>query len=206
MPTTKNTKSTRTTKTTGTKQSTSKPQNAGPLYALAGAGDLAVEKLREVGDRFGPYADPKVVQTELTTLQTELARQFDRAQADLTKQFEKGQAELAKRLDEARTGATQLPELLQHQFDAIVGQFETTYEELAGRGKTLVTRIRHQAATEHLTDQAKTTASRAKATRTSARKTTTTTTRSAKATATSAKKTASRAAKAASAAADKVGD
>lgn len=196
MPTTKNT-----------------PKNTSPLYALAGAGDLAVEKLREVSDKFGPYADPKVVQTELTTLQAELTKQFDKAQADLTKQFEKGQAELTKRIGEARTGATQLPELLQHQFDAIVGQFEATYEELAGRGKTLVTRIRHQAATEHLVEQAETTTAKAKATRTSAKKTASTatkrakaTTSSAKATATSAKKTASRAAKAASDAANKVGD
>ncbi|HEY3003444.1 MAG TPA: hypothetical protein VGJ44_13945, partial [Kribbellaceae bacterium] len=57
-----------------------------PLYAIAGAGDLAVEKIRAYGDdlttRVGTLKDqPKNVQSELT-------KQLEKRQAELTKQFE----------------------------------------------------------------------------------------------------------------------
>jgi heparin binding hemagglutinin HbhA len=198
-------------------KNTANDNTATPLYALAGAGDLLVEKLREVSEdvttRFGAFTDPKAVQAELTKRQAELAKQFEKGQADLTKRFEKRQAELSKRFETLTTDAKsvpaqlrELPALVQHQVDIVVGQFEATYEELAGRGKTVVTRIRKQAATEDLAAQAKSTATKAKATRTTTRKAASTATKSAKATTTSAKKTASSAAKAASDAAGKIGD
>jgi heparin binding hemagglutinin HbhA len=165
-----------------------------PLYALAGAGDLAVEKFRAVSDdvtaRFAKL-DQKSLQTELTKAQSELSKRFEAIVAD------------------AKTAPAKLRELpatAQAGFTTVLGQAEETYEDLAGRGKDLVERIRTQKATEDLVTQAKTTVSKAKATRTTAKKTADTATRNVKATATSARKTAKTASKAAASAADKVGD
>jgi heparin binding hemagglutinin HbhA len=169
-----------------------------PLYAIAGAGDLAVEKFRAVSEdvttRFAKL-DQKSLQS---SLQTELTKR---------------PAELSKRLEvltaEARTVPAklrELPSVAQAGLTTVLGQAEETYEDLAGRGKDLVTRIRSQKATEDLVAQAKTTVSKAKATRTTAKKTADTATRNVKATATSARKTAATAKKAAATAADKVGD
>jgi DNA-binding ferritin-like protein len=171
------------------------------LYAIAGAGDLAVEKFRAVGEdvtaRFAKL-DQKTLQTELTKAQSELSK----AQAELTKRFEAIVAD-------ARTAPAklrELPKTAQAGFTTVLGQAEETYEDLAGRGKDLVERIRHQQSTEDLVSTAKTTASKAKATRTTAKKTAQTAGRNVKATATSARKTAKAAAKAAESAADKIGD
>lgn len=165
-----------------------------PLYALAGAGDLAVEKFRAVSDdvtaRFAKL-DQKTLQTELTKAQSEFSKRFEAIVAD------------------ARTAPAKLRELpatAQAGFTTVLGQAEETYEDLAGRGKDLVERIRSQKATEDLVTQAKTTVSKAKATRTTAKKTADSATRNVKATATSARKTAKTASKAAGAAATKVGD
>ncbi|MGW1346367.1 hypothetical protein ACWCOV_35300 [Kribbella sp. NPDC002412] len=165
-----------------------------PFYAIAGAGDLAVEKLRAVGDdvtaRFAKL-DQKALQTELTKAQSELSKRFEAIVAD------------------AKTAPAmlrELPKTAQAGFTTVLGQAEETYEDLAGRGKDLVERIRSQKATEDLVTQAKTTVSKAKATRTTAKKTADTATRNVKATATSARKTAKTASKAATNAATKVGD
>jgi hypothetical protein len=165
-----------------------------PFYALAGAGDLAVEKLRAVGDdvtaRFAKL-DQKTLQAELTNAQTELAKLLDAIVAD------------------AKTAPAKLRELpvtAQAGLTTVLGQAEETYEDLAGRGKDLVERIRSQKATEDLVAQAETTVSKAKTTRTTAKKTAGTATRNVKATATSARKTAKTASKAAGDAASKVGD
>jgi hypothetical protein len=165
-----------------------------PLYVIAGAGDLAVEKFRAVSEdvtaRFAKL-DQKTLQTELTKRQTELTKRLEALVAD------------AKT---APAKLRELPAVAQAGFTTVLGQAEETYEDLAGRGKDLVTRIRSQKATEDLVSQAKTTVSKAKATRTTARKTAQTTTRNVKATTTSARKTAKSASKAASDAAAKVGD
>lgn len=165
-----------------------------PFYAIAGAGDLAVEKFRAVSEdvtaRFAKL-DQKTLQVELTKAQSELTKRFDAIVAD------------------ARTAPAklrELPKTAQAGFTTVLGQAEETYEDLAGRGKDLVERIRQQKATEDLVTQAKTTVSKAKATRTTAKKTADTATRNVKATATSARKTAKTATKAATDAADKVGD
>jgi heparin binding hemagglutinin HbhA len=169
-----------------------------PLYAIAGAGDLAVEKFRAVSDD----VTTRFAKLDQKTLQSSL-------QTELTKR----QAELSDRLEtlvaNARTvPATlrELPSVAQAGLTTVLGQAEETYEDLAGRGKDLVTRIRSQKATEDLVTQAKTTVSKAKATRTTAKKTADATTRNVKATATSARKTAKTATKAATTAADKIGD
>ncbi|HEY3559724.1 MAG TPA: hypothetical protein VGL05_19780 [Kribbella sp.] len=165
-----------------------------PFYAIAGAGDLAVEKVRAVGvDVTARFAklDQASLQAELTKAQSELTKRFEAIVAD------------------ARTAPArlrELPKTAQAGLTVVLGQAEETYEDLAGRGKDLVERIRHQQATEDLVDTAKTTVSKAKATRTTAKKTAQTASRNVKATATSARKTAKAAAKAAESAADKVGD
>jgi heparin binding hemagglutinin HbhA len=165
-----------------------------PFYAIAGAGDLAVEKFRAVSDdvtaRFAKL-DQKALQTELTKAQSELSKRFEAIVAD------------AKT---APAKLRELPAVAQAGFTTVLGQAEETYEDLAGRGKDLVERIRSQKATEDLVTQAKSTVSKAKATRTTAKKTAETASRSVKSTATSARKTAKTATKAASAAAAKVGD
>jgi heparin binding hemagglutinin HbhA len=165
-----------------------------PFYAIAGAGDLAVEKFRAVSEdvtaRFANL-DQKTLQTELTKAQSEVTKRFDAFVAD------------AKT---APAKLRELPAVAQAGFTTVLGQAEETYEDLAGRGKDLVERIRSQKATEDLVTQAKTTVSKAKATRTTAKKTAQTATRNVKATATSARKTAKTASKAATDAADKVGD
>lgn len=160
---------------------------ATPLYALAGFGDLAVAKFRAVGD--------------------ELATRF----ATLDQQAL--QAQLTKRVDalaaDARTVPAKLRELpiaAQASIATVLSQADEAYEELAGRGKQVVTRIRNQQATQDLVAQAETTVSKAKASRTSARKTADTASRNVKATATSARKTAKTASKATGDAADKVGN
>ncbi|MBA3308932.1 MAG: hypothetical protein H0U28_02585 [Nocardioidaceae bacterium] len=149
---------------------------ATPLYAVVGAGDLAVQKIRDA------------------------------------------RAELSARAATPEHLMT-LPAKARAVLGDAVASAESRYDDLAGRGKHLVTRVRNQEATVDLEKQAKTTASRAKATSTSAKKTAatakesaaatekpaTTTKRSAKATTTSAKKTASAAKKAAVDGVDKVG-
>ena len=57
----------------------------------------------------------------------------------------------------------ELPKTAQAGFTTVLGQAEETYEDLAGRGKDLVERIRSQKATEDLVTQAKTTVSAAAA-------------------------------------------
>jgi heparin binding hemagglutinin HbhA len=171
---------------------------ATPFYALAGAGDLAIEKLREVREdvtaRVAALKD-KDVQSELSKRQVEFAKA-------LNKRFETLAAD-------ARTVPAQLRELpgfVQTTVTTVVDQAEATYDELADRGKDLVTRIRKQQATEDLVAQAKTTVSKVKATRTSAGKAADAASSNAKATATSARKTAKTATKSAGDAASKIGD
>ncbi|MFI5736721.1 hypothetical protein ACIA49_41770 [Kribbella sp. NPDC051587] len=176
-----------------------------PLYAIAGAGDLAVEKFRAVSEdvttRFAKL-DQKSVQAEFSKRQSELTAELTKRQAELTKRFEALVAD-------ARTAPAklrELPAVAQAGLTTVLGQAEETYEDLAGRGKELVERIRSQKATEDLEAAAKTTVSKAKATRTTVKKTAETAQRNVKATTTAAKKTAKTAAKATTDAAAKIGD
>ncbi len=165
-----------------------------PFYAIAGAGDLAVEKFRAVSEdvaaRFAKL-DQKTLQTELTKAESELAKRFEAIVAD------------AKH---APSKLREFPKTAQVSFTTVPGHAEEIYEDLAGRGKDVVERIRHQQATEDLVATAKTTQTKAKATKTATKKTADTATRNAKATSTSARKTAKTATKAAGDAAGKVGN
>jgi len=147
-----------------------------PLYVAAGAGDLAVEKIREVPSRLAALRDrrgdfkvePKavqdLVQERLADLQVEVKRLPERANAVVTD----GMAQASK-----------------------------TYSELAERGKTVVDRIRSQKATQELIEQAEATVARARAARQTA-------TAGAKGTGRAVKKTATEAAKTVDAASEAV--
>jgi hypothetical protein len=169
-----------------------------PLYVIAGAGDLAVEKFRAVSDD----VTTRVAKLDQKSLQSTLQTELTKRQTELSKRLEA----LAADAKTVPAKLRELPAVAQASLTTVLGQAEETYDDLAVRGKEVVTRIRKQKATEDLVTQAKTTVSKAKATRTTARKTADTATRNVKATATSARKTAKTATKAASDAASKVGD
>lgn len=78
----------------------------------------------------------------------------------------------------------------------MVSAASSAYDDLAGRGKTVLDRVREDEAVAETTRQARTTASKAKGTATTAKKSAASTKSQAKATSTSAKKTAGSAAKA----------
>jgi heparin binding hemagglutinin HbhA len=166
-----------------------------PFYVVAGAGDLAVKSLREGAER-------------LSTLRIE--------QKDLGKTVASLQAETKALPAKAQTVAVTL-------VADVAGKVGTGYDELLGRGKSVVTRIRRQKATQDLKKQATTTVRRTKATvttategaaetrsavkgaTTTAKKRAAATRTSAKSTATAARKTTQQAAKAVADGAEKVG-
>jgi heparin binding hemagglutinin HbhA len=166
-----------------------------PFYVVAGAGDLAVKKLREMPTRLSTLrVDRKDIESTISTLQVET------------------KALPAK----AQTAAVEL-------VSDVADKADSVYGDLVSRGRSVVTRVRRQKASQDLSQSSKTTVRRTKAasttakkaatdTRTSARATTTTarkraaTTKAAtKSAATSATNTASAAAKAVADGADKVG-
>jgi heparin binding hemagglutinin HbhA len=166
-----------------------------PFYVVAGAGDLAVKTLREGTDRLSALRlERKDIETTISALQSET------------------KALPAKAQTVAVTLAAD-----------VAGKVGTGYDELLGRGRSVVTRIRSQKSTKELQRQASTTVRRSKAfvttatkaavdTRTSAKGTATTakkgtaaTKKTAKSASTSARKTTTAAKKATSAAATKVG-
>jgi hypothetical protein len=169
-----------------------------PLYVIAGAGDLAVEKFRAVSDD----VTSRVAKLDQKTLQSTLQTELTKRQAELSKRLEA----LAADAKTVPAKLRELPAVAQAGLTTVLGQAEETYDDLGVRGKEIVTRIRKQKATEDLVAQAKTTVSKAKATRTTARKTADSASRNVKATATSARKTAKTASKAASDAAAKMGN
>jgi len=168
-------------------KSIEKSLDSKPVYAVAGVGDLAVEKLRELSARLSALSsvrvEPKDVQEQVGTLQKD-------ARA---------------RLGHVQEAVRELPEQAQSVVGLLVATANDLYGDLAERGENVVGRIRRQNATGNLKDQALSTVRRAKATKTTATKGATSTKRAAKGTVTSATKTAEAAGKAASDAADKIG-
>jgi heparin binding hemagglutinin HbhA len=166
-----------------------------PFYVVAGAGDLAVKKLREMPAKLSTLrVDRKDIEGTIVTLQQET------------------KALPAK----AQTAAVGLVSDVADRADAVYG-------DLVSRGRSVVTRVRRQKASQDLSRSAATTVRRTKATGTSAKKATADTRSAARGTATTAKKraastkktaksattaasnTASTAARAASDAGDKLG-
>jgi heparin binding hemagglutinin HbhA len=152
-----------------------------PFYVVAGAGDLAVKTLREGTDKLSTLRSErkdirKDIETTIASLQTET------------------KALPAKAQTVAVTLAAD-----------VAGKVGTGYDELLGRGRSVVTRIRRQKSTEELKSQASTTVRRSKATVTTAKKSAAATKKTAKSATTSARKTTTAAKKATKAAASKVG-
>jgi hypothetical protein len=131
-----------------------------PFYVVAGAGDLAVKTLREGTDRLSTLRiERKDIESTLSTLQTET------------------KALPAKAQTVAVTIAAD-----------VAGVVGTGYDELLGRGRSVVTRIRRQKSSQDLKRQGSTTVRRSKATVTSAKQGAADTRSSARGTATTAKK------------------
>jgi hypothetical protein len=131
-----------------------------PFYVVAGAGDLAVKAVREGTDRLsGLRIERKDIETTISSLQNET------------------KALPAKAQTVAVTLAAD-----------VAGKVGNGYDELLGRGKSVVTRIRRQKSTKDLQAQTSTTVRRSKATVTTAKNAAAATRTSAKGTATVAKK------------------
>ena len=180
------------------------------VFAVVGAGDLVVERVRAVQ-----------VEREVEQLQAQVLTLPAKAQTAATER-------LSSVMSDMRALPVQAQTRVQAGVAAALGQASETYGDLAKRGESLVTRIRRQKSTQETIDAAANTTSRAKATATTARKaakstgttaqkaartTRTTEEKAAKSTATSAKatrptaqKTATSAAKATGDAAKKIGD
>jgi cobalamin biosynthesis Mg chelatase CobN len=145
-----------------------------PLYAVVGAGDLAVELARtaanDVQARFSKVElEPKALRDQARTVVV--------ARVDvLTEDAKKAQAKL-------ESSAKALPGVVESYLNETVAEVNETYGDLAARGRDLVSRIRKQQATQDAKAATKTTVAKAKTAKTQ-------TTKSAKSTASTAKKSA----------------
>ncbi len=165
-----------------------------PLYAWAGAGDLAVEKLREVPAKVRDLRSEVTVE-KLKSVPATQKRVVSEVPSKISAKFNE--------LPKTPKGLTnKLTEVTEAQVKAV----ETRFDSLADRGESIVKRIRSQRATTELIGQAKTTVAKAKSVPTAAVRTAGSTTNAAKSTVTAARKTATKAASAATAAAPKVGN
>jgi hypothetical protein len=166
-----------------------------PFYVVAGLGDLTVKSVREGSERLSALRiERKDLETRVATLQAET------------------KALPAKAQTVAVTLAAD-----------VAGRVGTGYDELLGRGRSVVSRIRRQKSTQDMKKQATTTVRRGKATvttatagahdtrsavrgaTTTAKKRAAATRTSAKSAATSARTTTKKAAKAVADGAEKVG-
>jgi len=152
-----------------------------PLHAVAGAGDLFVERVR-----------------------TTVAAQ-QRALQSVRFQPSALPARMSATVDGVRGAVVGLPEHAQGVVVDSAARANRTYDGLARRGATLVGRIRRQAASQELGEQIQNTVRSAKTTTTTARKAGAATSSRAKATATSARKATSAATAATNAAVTKTG-
>lgn len=100
------------------------------FYAITGAGDFAVEKLRELPDQITK------LQTTLQTTAAERARTVD------------ARAYAATLQGKAETYAKDLPEKSREYTDAVQARLVELYEELATRGRKVVSRASGEAALE----------------------------------------------------------
>ncbi len=152
-----------------------------PLHAVAGAGDLFVERVR-----------------------TTVAAQ-QRALQSVRFQPSALPARMSATVDGVRGAVVGLPDHAQGVVVDSAARANRTYDGLARRGATLVGRVRRQAASQELGEQIQNTVRSAKTTTTTARKAGAATSSRAKATATSARKATSAATAATNAAVTKTG-
>ncbi len=163
------------------------------LLAVVGVGDLAVEKMRDARAQAPAAAQQRVADLQVVAHRSVAATQQAAQQRVTAVRSVPGQLR-------------GLPAQGQARVSSAVDQAADVYKELAGRGQHLLSRIRHQDATQELEHQARDTATQARATATSARAATDITGVGANATRTSARTTASAARTAAAEAAEQVGD
>lgn len=148
-----------------------------PFYAVAGVGDLAVEKIKALR----PSAEE------------------NKGVKDLPKQLTDKLSDLPK---EARKVADKLTDRVDTQVKAA----DERYEKLAVRGEDIVKRVRTQKSTKDLVEQAKSTITKARNVRGTATEGAKKTTEAAKSTVSAARKTTTRARTVAADTADKAGE
>jgi len=126
-----------------------------PLFAVVGATDLAVERVRAAA------AGASAVQSQV---QSQFEARVSAVQADVEK--------LVNDFDPKaiRSQAQEVPNKAAARALEVASKAEARYEDLAKRGKELVDRVRSQASTQDLVNQAGNTLSRGKAAVTVARK------------------------------------
>jgi hypothetical protein len=113
--------------------------DATPLYALAGAGDLAVEKLREVPERAAALAgDRKAAQERATARLHEAQSRLTEAQAKVTEQVGALPTDLKQFQERAQGFALQQV----GRAAEFAVKAREVYDELAERGRTVVERER----------------------------------------------------------------
>ena len=139
-----------------------------PFFAAVGATDLAVEKVRHARVR------------------------ADQARAELSADL--APANVQARATKVADQVKEIPAIVINETMVVGGKVAEGYDELALRGKTLVTRLRNQQATKDLVAQADATVAQAKGAVTSARKAAADIERSAKATITTGRREAVKAA------------
>ena len=139
-----------------------------PFFAAVGATDLAVEKVRHARVR------------------------ADQARAELSADL--APANVQARATKVADQVKEIPAIVINETMVVGGKVVEGYDELALRGKTLVTRLRNQQATKDLVAQADATVAQAKGAVTSARKAAADIERSAKATITTGRREAVKAA------------
>ena len=139
-----------------------------PFFAAVGATDLAVEKVRHARVR------------------------ADQARAELSADL--APANVQARATKVADQVKEIPAIVINETMVVGGKVVEGYDELALRGKTLVTRLRNQQATKDLVAQADATVAQAKGAVTGARKAAADIERSAKATITTGRREALKAA------------
>jgi hypothetical protein len=174
-----------------------------PLYAAAGATDLAVEiargyvteaqvKVTDVQKKASQRVSS--VDLEPKALQSRAVSLVNARVDELGKEAKARQVRVEKAYAELQDQARSLPAKVEAYVNGTIADLNGTYVELAARGEKLVTRIRLQQATQDAKAAANTAVTKAKSTKTSAGKAASATTTSAKGTATTAKKSAAKSA------------
>jgi heparin binding hemagglutinin HbhA len=148
-----------------------------PVLAVVGATDVVVERVRVAA------ADAQKVQAgleeALNTYQVELRKGLQAAQVELGKTVQayqvglepaRIQAKVTEAVQQIPAQVQQVPALAVSRALEVAGQVESSYAELAERGKQLVERVRRQQPTQDLLAQSRITGTLAKAAVTTARK------------------------------------
>ena len=122
--------------------------NSTPVLAMVGAGDLAVEKLREAREEFTSRSgnfDPKVMREQAQATFTHGVEAVQTEMQSAPEQL-KALPEKAQALPEK---AQEWPAKAQALFADLVSTAFSTYGDLAGRGKTVMSTMRGETAVEH---------------------------------------------------------